>query len=160
MLHACHTIVHYSAQPEFMHRHNLLPIGEALLNKRRKKGIKFKTLSRGLYLLTLICGACQLTLKVGLVGILNPTAVGLLYPAPQCPAYGTFIFCIEAVLPRKGSGDGGGPYYKIQLSILSSLSQHSAKIFESTSNSISAGEFTRICKNLSVSGLLEINELA
>ena len=51
--------------------------------------------------LNLIGEACQLTLKVGLVGILNPTAVGLLHPTPQCPIFDIVLFCIETV-PKAG----------------------------------------------------------
>ena len=45
--------------------------------------------------------ACQPTLKAGLVGILIPTAVGLLIETPQCPAFGTDLFYVETV-PKAG----------------------------------------------------------
>ena len=41
--------------------------------------------------------ACQPLLKAGHAGVLNPTTVGFLNPTPQCPAFGTFLFCIETV---------------------------------------------------------------
>ena len=51
----------------------------------------------------LIHGSSQPTHPTGLVGLFNPTTVGVINPMPRCPALGIALFCKETV-PNAGRG--------------------------------------------------------